>query len=159
MPVPWNVFHHGWADNWKHLGIYINFYGAFSAEWKAVGCPFPGTAWNLVWFSYKDSTRIFTIVIFRRGFWLFPGKVQNLPNTVRKVENANLFPEALPELTVCLISSLSSFQRLSLGENQSHIPTLQCSTDYSNLLGLQTLLWEQQDGLIPRGECQAFMLY
>ena len=57
---------------------------------------------------------------------LFHGKVKNLPNTVREVENANLFPETLPEQTDYTFDLLFvPFSEAKLRrKKQSHIPIL-----------------------------------
>lgn len=39
----------GWAERWKHPGTDRHILWS-SADWKALGCSFPGLAWNLVWF-------------------------------------------------------------------------------------------------------------
>lgn len=61
------------------------FWVALSQGWLEIWCDFvAGT-----------SQGFFTLVIFRCD--LFQGKVKNPPNTIKKMGNANLFPEALPE--------------------------------------------------------------
>lgn len=125
MPRWWNLFHHGWTDNWKDLGMQTHFYEPSTLSWR-------------LWVALPQGRLEIWCVILLQGLhkdchpcdfqtWLlFHGNVKNLPNTVKKLENRNLSPETLPEQTDSTFDSVPfSEAKLWRKKRQSHIPILQ----------------------------------
>lgn len=114
------------------------FLWAFSADLKAVGCPFPGRL--KIWCDSVTGTSqgLLPLWFFRRGF-CFTESLRIFPTLSERWKIQICFLRAfLNRLITRLIFYLFPFQRLSLGEKNSPIfQSYSNHTDYFNTMSLQ----------------------
>lgn len=114
-----------------------------SLQRRVEGCGLPFLREGLksvVWFCYRDFTKIVTPVIFRHGFCFM--EMLRISPTLSKRWKTEIHPQrpCLNELIPHLI--LFPFQRLSSGEKKDNLifPSYSDNTDNVNTMSLQILV-------------------